>query len=315
MQITEQDIREMVRNAVEIITEALTFGEVCRFPYRILIAFKEHALKRSSQRNITKEESLEDVSAVIKNVIEDFENGVLTHDSCFKVVDLDSCLVSVMNIEANRRYPNEIYRVVGLTVYNWDGKMNFMDSRNEKIYYVNKPSDRFRAAFEWNQAHQDLVKDYTKWMHDIDTKSQEYFADKAYNGLSRSFSTDDVPGDKRMERVRMSDKNRYQAEMEKIYGEMPPEDYEAVRDYDMKMDYMPLASKGSVNRDLRAMDLMKRRKDVERQRKYYGDKVKDLSDDAVMKLPKIVGRKELTDKDMESFNRNQERLKRKQDKK
>ena len=76
---------------------------------------------------------------------------------------------------------------------------------------------------------------------------------------------------------------------------MPWEDYAAIGDYDMKMDYMPMSSKGSMNRDLRAMDLLNMRKEAEEQRRYYGDKVKDVPDEELVKYPKAVGKIDLPD--------------------
>jgi hypothetical protein len=42
---------------------------------------------------------------------------------------------------------------------------------------------------------------------------------------------------------------------------MDPDEFNAIQDYHKKADRMPLASKGSANRDLRAMDLWKKRKE------------------------------------------------------
>jgi hypothetical protein len=78
-------------------------------------------------------------------------------------------------------------------------------------------------------------------------------------------------------------------------------------DYDMKMDYMPLARKGSANRDLRAMDLRKMRKDAARQRQFYGDKVNDIPDEDLVKYPKAVGKIQLSNDDLDKDRWNKKR--------
>jgi hypothetical protein len=177
--------------------------------------------------------------------------------------------------------------------------MNFITgSRNEKIYYVNEPSDKFRAAFDWNQENQDLVGEYTRWKNNVDIDHQNDVADYFYNKeVSKFANDDDTPGLK-LRRVKKETERLNREKMDDYYRQMNPEDYEAIKDYDLKMDYVPLSQKGSANRDLRAMDLLRRRKELAQKRRFYGDKVKNVSDEDLLKYPKVVGKIKLSDADL-----------------
>lgn len=306
MILTEKELVEIARSTLKMVLESvMTVGSVYR-PYRIGVAFRDHAFVQSHGRRITEQDVIDEMSLVSERFVSDYESGVVNvmkngsgspGNEVFKVVDRDSCLVSVFYAEPTYDM-RRIYKYVVITVYVWDGKMNYDNSRGEKIYYVNEPSEAFIEATEWNREHQDLVGEYTRHMHDIDTKRQREAAKRAYDAMTGPFATDDVPSERRFERERMSFKRRRQDDMARIYGEMSPEDFDAIRDYDMKMDYIPMSSKGSANRDLRAMDLARQRKDAERQRKFYGDRVKGMSDADVVKLPKAVGNIALSDEDL-----------------
>ena len=306
--LTEQDIHRMVKETVEMVLESSIFGLLCYYPYRVSLVFTDHAIEREWRRSINEHDVAEDIKSIIGQVIEDYGKGEFRGKEGFKTVDRDSCRVSVCYPEPNKYKPEQIWRITVATVYIWDGKMNYKNTRNEKIYYINEPSDKFIAATEWNEENQDLVVAYTRWKHGIDIKKQRERAEYIQD-LAKPFITDDTPSQLRLHRVKKAMEDERRRKMDSIYNEMNPDDYEAIKDYDMKMDYIPLASKGSANRDLRAIDLMKRRKDLERQRKYYGDKVNDVSDEELLKYPKAVGKINLTDRDMETYNRNQRRRK------
>lgn len=296
IKLTEQDIHRMVKETVEMILEGNVFGLLCYYPYRVSLAFTDHAIEREWRRSINEHDVAEDIKSVIGQVIEDYGKGDFRSREGFKVVDRDSCRVSVCYPEPNKYNTEQIWRITVATVYIWDGKMNYRNTRNEKIYYINEPSDNFIEASEWNEEHQDLVGQYTRWKHGIDIKKQRERAE--YIQGIRSFFLQDTPEQLRLHRVKKAMEDERRKKMDDIYNEMDPEDYEAIRDYDLKMDYVPLASKGSANRDLRAMDLMKQRKDLERQRKYYGDKVNDVPDDELLKYPKAVGKIKLSPQDL-----------------
>ena len=297
--LTEQDIHRMVKETVEMILEGNVFGLLCYYPYRVSLAFTDHAIEREWRRSISEHNVAKDIESVIGQIIEDYDNGSLQagEKEGFKVVDRDSCRVSVCYPEPNKYNPKQLWRITVGTVYVWDGKMNYKNTRNEKIYYINEPSEKFIEATEWNEEHQDLVGPYTRWKHSIDIKKQRERAEYIQD-LAKPFITDEVPSQMRLHRVKKAMEDERRKKMDDIYNEMDPEDYEAIRDYDLKMDYVPLASKGSANRDLRAMDLMKQRKDLERQRKFYGDKVNDVPDDELLKYPKAVGKIKLSPQDL-----------------
>lgn len=305
MKLTEQDIHSMVKSAVEMILEARTAGTIY-FPYKMDVAFKYHAIVQSHHRKIDEQDVVNQLSKVSDRLANDFSNGVLKPDEIFKVVDRDSCLVSVCGIEPARS-GRRIFRILAITVYIWDGKMNYANTRNEKIYYLNEPSEEFIEATEWNREHQDLVGEYTRWKHGIDVQKLDDRADYLDDLLNKPFRTDDVSDQTRLSRVGRAMRQQHLDDVDRIHSEMSPEDVEAMGDYDMKMDYMPLASKGSANRDLRAMDLMKMRKDAARQRRFYGDKVKDVPDEELVKYPKAVGKIQLSKDDLNKDRWNKKR--------
>ena len=307
--LTEQHLNAIVKDAVSLMLEARYAGTICRFPYPVNLALGSHAIERGYERLIREDDLLDAVSKVFGQIQEDYNNGELKpYTECFKVVNRDSCLVCVCHLELIDG-STKIRRVVVRTSYIWDGKMNYQNSRNEKIYYMNEPSEEFIEASQWNAEHQDLVGDYTRWKHGIDVKKRDELADYMYDVRETPFTHDDTNASLRMHRVKKGMEQERLKNIHRMNGEFDPEDFAAMRDYDAKMDYVPLASKGSANRDLRAMDLRKQRKDIERQRKYYGDKVNDVSDEDLLKYPKAVGKINLTDRYMETYTRNQRKRK------
>lgn len=308
MILTEKDLIEIAKSAVDMVLESvMPVGSVYR-PYRIGVAFRDHAFVQSHGRRITEQDVLDELSLMSERFVSDYRRGTISlyknsegesGNEVFKVVDRDSCLVTVFYAEPSRD-GRRIYKFVVITVYVWDGKMNYNNSRGEKIYYVNEPSREFLEATEWNRENQDLVGEYTRHMHDIGVKRQRDKADRMYDVLTRPFATDDVTSDKRFERERLSRRQAGRDDMARIYREMSPEDYEALRQYDMKMDYMPMSSKGSANRDLLAADIM-------RQRRYYGDRAGGMSYDELMRLPKAVGKVSLSDEDLKKDRINTKR--------
>ena len=295
-----KSLNETIDRVVGNILEAMTFTDdkICHLPYPITLKFSKHASDREQQRNIPIKDIMELCRGAIKSIISDFENGNISDGEAIKIVDLDSCLIVVAHIELAHN-GRKIFALKVKTVYVWDGKMNFITgSRDEKIYYVNEPSDEFKAAFDWNQENQDLVGDYTRWKNNVDVDHQNNVADYFYNKEVSKFANDDNTPGLKLRRVKRETDRLNREKMDDYYRQMNPEDYEAIKDYDLKMDYVPLTQKGSANRDLRAMDLLRRRKELAQKRRFYGDKVKDVSDEDLLKYPKVVGKVKLSDADL-----------------
>ena len=290
IQLNNSDLRSIIREAVSRIVESEEWFDhetLCRLPYYVSLRFSGHAIKRGYERRISANDIVKDMQSVSDDIISAFEAGRITVDEKFKVCNRKTCALTVATIAGTSASGKRIHRVRIISAYIWDGRNNL----DEKVIFFtpDEESQDFRDALEWNRENQDIVKDYVDWKHDRYVPGQRREMEKWYEKrgtINRHTKNNDY---KRME------KERREREMADTYKKMPWEDYAAIGDYDMKMDYMPMSSKGSMNRDLRAMDLLNMRKEAEEQRRYYGDKVKDVPDEELVKYPKAVGKIDLPD--------------------
>lgn len=254
IKITEDNLREMVKDAITLIMESReAFWDECvvRIPYPILLSFTDHAIDRESMRYITERSVMNDVREAIPRILKDFNGRKLGHDQYFKVINRESCAVSVCTLKA---YGKKINKIIVVTSYVWDGRMNIDTGFR---YYIGDESPAYLEAKEWNAENQDLVIAYTEWKRNSDISRQKKKAEREYF-YRNNF---DIPPEKTMELVNKTYDKQARFDRKAIHNAMDPEELRAVQDYHKKMDRMPLASKGSANRDLRAMDLWKRRKE------------------------------------------------------
>ena len=255
--LTENDVREMIKEAVIRVLETrieISDKYVTRIPYPIELAFTDHAIEREFQRHITKESIKEDVRAAIPALIEDYLGGILKDGNVFKVINRESCNVSVCAIFINGK---SVKKISVITSYVWDGRINIDKGYT---YYVKEESPAYMEAKQWNAEHQDIVMDYMDWKRNAPIMNQRRRAEREYN--YRLNST--LSPSKRMELVNLTYDNQERFNRKAIHNSIHPEDFKAIQDYYKKVDSMPLSSKGSMNRDLRAMDLMKMRKQQQR---------------------------------------------------
>lgn len=256
IRLTESDLRTMIKDATMRILEdriELTDNYLTRIPYPIGIAFTDHVGEREEQRNISDDDIKEDVKTAIRQIVDDFIGHKITTDTYFKVIDRDSCNVSVCAISLDRS-GRRIKNIVVVTSYIWNGKMNIDNGIN---YYINDESPAYIEAKEWNEENQDIVQGYVDWKRNTGLKKLARKAEREYN-YRQSNTLDPTT---RMRLVNKTYDNQAKQDKQAIHDALPPGDLPAIQRYFKDMDKKPLASKFSANRDLRAMDLIRKRKE------------------------------------------------------
>ena len=262
IKITEGELHGIIRQTVETILEKRGYslrGElICRLPYFVTIIFTDHCIEREYERDITEKDIVKDAEAVIKDVIRDFESGQLKSDEYIKIINRENCVVSICSLITGRgssKTGKIIQHLVAVTTYIWDGRIN-IDQGNHN-YYIGEPSEEYLEAKKWNAKNQDKVLAYMDWKRNNDIKRQMRKADKEY--YYRSNSTLDP--ETRMKLIGKTYDNQERLDKKRIHDAMDPDDFKAVQDYYKDVDSRPLSSKFSANRDLRAMDLLRQRKE------------------------------------------------------
>lgn len=254
IRLTESDLSEMIKSTAKRILEQyvnLQDEYLTRIPYPIELVFTDHAIERESQRYITEDSVRKDIRKAVQRIVDDFNGGKLGRDEYFKVINRESCAVSVCTLFIGGK---RIKKIIVITSYIWDGRMNIDKGA---IYYIGEESPAYREAKEWNAEHQDVVTDYMDWKRNIPIIKQRRKAEKEYFYRNNT----EIPPAKRMELINKTYDNQARLDKKAIHDAMDPSDFKAIQDYYKKANRMPLASKGSANRDLRAMDLWKKRKE------------------------------------------------------
>ena len=230
IRLTERDLRRMISEAVSRLCEGqwYDYEPLCRTPYFVSVNFSDHALDREDERVINENIIVENLKQAVHDIIRDYEGGKLNERSYVKVIDQDSCIVSVCGIHPNGN-KRRISQLVVVTAYIWDGKINIDTGNN---YYVNEPSDEYLAAKTWNEENQDKVIPYMDWKRDKDIKVQQKKADKEY--YYRNNSTLDP--ETRMRLVNMTYDNREKGNRQKYIDGMLPGDLDSIRAYFRDMD-------------------------------------------------------------------------------
>lgn len=261
IRLTEEELHEIIRHAVEIVAEErydLRGELICRLPYFVTIVFTDRCIEREYERDITEHDVIKDAETVIKDVIRDFESGQLKRDEYIKIINRETCVVSVCSLITGRgksKTGKIIQHLVAVTVYIWDGRIN-IDQGNHN-YYIGEPSEKYLEAKKWNAENQDKVLAYMDWKRNNDIKRQMRKADNEYYYRNNSMLNPET----RMKLVGKTYDNQERLDKKRIHDAMSPADFKAVQDYYKNMDKMPLSSKFSANRDLRAMDLLRKRKE------------------------------------------------------
>ena len=158
IKLTEQDLHKIVENVVRIIAEGNYdfMGEViCRLPYIVTLVFTKHCIERENERSLMEQRIISDASQVIKQIIQDFENREIKGGDYVKVINRETCLVSVLSPFVDKS-GRRILRMIAVTAYVWKGRVNI--DNTGKNYYIGEPSEEYLEAKKWNEENQDKVK-------------------------------------------------------------------------------------------------------------------------------------------------------------
>ncbi len=263
IKITESDLHGIIRQTVETILEKREYslrGElICRLPYFVTLLFTNHCIEREYERDITEKDIIKDAEAVIKDVIRDFESGQLKSDEYIKIINRENCVVSICSLitgRGNSKTGRMIQHLVAVTTYIWDGRIN-IDQGNHN-YYIGEPSEEYLEAKKWNAENQDKVLAYMDWKRNNDIKRQMRKADNEHYYRNNS----EISPEKRMDFINRTYDNQARLDKKAIHNAMDPDEFKAIQDYYKEVDSRPLSSKFSANRDLRAMDLLKKRREM-----------------------------------------------------
>ena len=234
IKLNNNDLQTMIREAVERLCEGQWYEAepLCRLPYFVSVNFSDHAIAREDERNISQDRVIENLRQVIKQIIENYSKHMFGPDNYIKVIDRDSCIVTVCGIHPT--YNNKrIKQIVVVTCYVWDGRIN-IDKGNP--YYINDESPAYLEAKQWNEENQDKVMSYTEWKRYGDTraiKQQRNKADKEY--YWRNHSYEPTP-EKRMNRLNAAFGSYERKKKRDIHDSLPDGDLKAIQDYFRDMD-------------------------------------------------------------------------------
>lgn len=231
IQLDNNDLRVMIREAVERLCEGQWYEAepLCRLPYFVSVNFSDHAIEREHEREISEETVINNLKKTIKEIIKDYEMGVIGPDEYFKVIDRDTCIVAVCGIKPTYN-KKRIHQVVVVTCYVWDGRINI---ENGNFYYVNAPSIDFIEAQKWNEENQDKVVSYQEWKRDEDIRKQRKKAERDY--YFRTHQQEPSTG-KRLNRMNQTYDNLEKRQKHDIHDALPDGDLKAIQDYFKDMD-------------------------------------------------------------------------------
>ena len=229
IQLNNNDLRVMIREAVERLCEGQWYEAepLCRLPYFVSVNFSDHAIAREDERDISQNRVIENLQQVIKQVIEDYSKHMFGPDDYIKVIDRDTCIVTVCGMHPT--YNNKrIKQIVVVTCYVWDGRIN-IDKGN--VYYINDESPAYLEAKQWNEENQDKVMSYTEWKRygdDRAIRQQRAKAEKEYYWRNHPHET---PQEKRMNRLNAAFDSYERKKKHDIHDSLPDGDLKAIQDY------------------------------------------------------------------------------------
>lgn len=234
IKLNNNDLRAMIRETMERLCEGQWYEAepLCRLPYFVSANFSDHAIAREDERNISQDRVIENLQQVIKQVIEDYSKHMFGPDDYIKVIDRDTCIVTVCGIHPT--YNNKrIKQIVVVTCYVWEGRNN-IEKRN--TYFINDESPDYLEAKQWNEENQDKVIPYTEWNHYGDTraiKQQRNKADKEYYWRNHLY---EPTHEKRMNRLNAAFSSYEKKKRQDIQDSFPDGDLKAMQDYFRNMN-------------------------------------------------------------------------------
>lgn len=219
----------MISEAVERFCEVQWYEAepLCRIPYYVSVNFSDHAIKREDEREISREDVIENLKATIHQMIDDYNHKKLTGDDKLKVIDRDSCIITVCGIHPSYNQ-RRIHQVVVVTCFVWDGRVNIDKGLN---YYINNESPAYREAKQWNEENQDKVLSYTEWKRYGDDRAIRQQRSKAEKEYYWRTHPQDATREKRMNRMDQAYQRKEKAEKMNARNNIPGDDLKAIQDY------------------------------------------------------------------------------------
>lgn len=229
IRLNNNDIKALIREAVERLYEEQWYEvePLCRLPYFVSVAFSDHAIDREDERDISRDDVIENLRTAVRSILDDYQKREIREGDYIKVIDRSTCLVSVCALEPTFN-KKRVHKVVVVTCYFWDGKVNIDNGHN---YYINDESPRYREAMEWNEENQDKVKEYTDWKRYGDEraiKKQQMKAEKEYYWRNHS---EEPSSEKRMNRLNQAYMRKEKGDKYRIHDQLPDGDLKAIQDY------------------------------------------------------------------------------------
>lgn len=231
IRLNNSDLRSMIREAVSRLCEGqwYEYEPLCRLPYFVSVNFSDHALDREDDRTINENIIVQNLKTAVQDIIKDYEAHKLNEESYVKVIDRDSCVVTVCGIHPNGN-KKRITQLVVVTAYVWDGKVNIDKGNN---YYINEPSEQYIEAKTWNEENQDKVIPYMDWKRDKDIKAQRRKADTEYYWRNHPQEPSD---EKRMNQLNQTYDRQAKRDRQDFIDGMLPGYLDAIRAYYRDMD-------------------------------------------------------------------------------
>jgi len=229
IQLNNNDLLVMIREAVERLCEGQWYEAepLCRLPYFVSVNFSDHAIKREDEREISREEIIDNLKATIHQMIDDYNRKKFTGDDKLKVIDRDSCIVTVCGIHPSYNQ-RRIHQVVVVTCFIWDGRVNIDKGLN---YYINEESPAFREAKQWNEENQDKVLSYAEWKRYGDDRAIRQQRNKAEKEYYWRNHPHEPSREKVMNRMDQAYQRKERAEKTNIHDNLPDGDLQAIQDY------------------------------------------------------------------------------------
>ena len=246
----------MINEAVRKIMESSEWYDediLCRLPYLVKIKFSDHAISQEYDRQISEADVMQDAKAVISDIIKSFHNREIQENTRFKIINKETCLVSIATIRTNQG-GNRVRTLNIITSYIWDGRYNL--SGDKKFYATEDESPKWREAVKWNEENQDKVEEFTDWKHDTDLERLKRKADKEYYWRNHPH---EMSYDAKMEKG-YGKKER--ADRRDIHNSLPDGDLQAIRDYFKYFDRRQLSSMDSANKELWYDDMKRKEREA-----------------------------------------------------
>lgn len=227
--LNNNDLQVLIKEAVERLCEAQWYEAepLCRIPYYVSVNFSDHAIEREDEREINREDIIENLKATIHQMIDDYNHKKFGGDDKLKVIDRDSCIVTVCGIHPSYNQ-RRIHQVVVVTCFIWDGRVNIDKGLN---YYINEESPAFREAKQWNEENQDKVLSYAEWKRYGDDRAIRQQRNKAEKEYYWRNHPQEPPREKIMNRMDQAYQRKEKAEKMNIHDNLPDGDLKAIQDY------------------------------------------------------------------------------------